>query len=270
MKTHNILTNEPDKIQNDKADFLLISLSPESVCSFEQMSTRHENLFSPMLITHAINNLIPFSSIEFLNLTTMDIQLNDARAIFAKGMAFGRSYELKGNYLILAQDTKNMEKNALNTLLSLQENNQMSIFEKLSDNCDATLLFCAGFLLEASRRFHVVAGGGIEMELVLLIADLLRGDVLMRLKSENITYATTSWSVHQQNVLEVLKQLSYAPHAIHTGCSLEHSEIEKLKEIGLLTEKDKAGAGAALAYGVAHGLTNEALVSEMELIVYMA
>jgi hypothetical protein len=270
MKTYNILTNKLDKIQSDKADFLLISQSPESVYSFNEMSTRAENLYSPMLITHAINNLIPFSSLELLNLTTIDMELSDARAIFTKGMAFGQSYELKGNYLILAQNTEDIEKNALNTLLSIQDNNQMSIFEKLSHNCDATLIFCAGFLLEASRRFHVVVGGGIEMALVLLISDLLRGDVLMRLKSENITYSTTPWSACQQNMLEILKQLSYTPHAISTECNLEHAEIEEVKKIGLLTEKDKAGAGAALAYGVVHGLTNEALLSEMELIVYMA
>lgn len=270
MQTRNIFTHEPDRLQAGSADFLLITLARDNICSLDEASKRDERLFSPMLITYALSKRNPFSAIEIYKLADMTRSCEGAKDVFAQGMAFGRSYELRGNYLILAQTTKNTFQNALNTLSSLKEDTQTSTFEKLSLSCDATVLFCAGFLLEASRRFHVVVGGGLEMALALLVADLLRADVLMRLKSQNITYATTMWATKEQKLTEVLEQLSYTPHAVYTECSLKSAEIKELKNIGAVTEADQAGAGAALAYAVLNGVEDETLVNEMELVVYMA
>ncbi|MDQ7067446.1 MAG: hypothetical protein Q9M40_05475 [Sulfurimonas sp.] len=137
-------------------------------------------------------------------------------------MAFGKSYELKGSYLILGESTpsgtttatatalalgydvaddfsssflnvpNSVRTQTINAALSLV-NESMSTFEKLSLVSDNMLLFCAGFLLEASSRFHVVLAGGTQMAACLLVADKLREDILMRPKHENITLATTGW-----------------------------------------------------------------------------
>lgn len=266
MQTLNIFTAKPDSIASGRADFLLIMPAHEEALSLEKISTRGENLFSPTLLTYALSKCNPFSNIEIFKLTQKPQNTQD---IFTQGMAFGRSYELRGNYLILAQNAEDSLQSTLYTLALLKDETQMSTFEKLSCSRDALTLFCAGFLLEASRRFHVVAGGGLEMVLALLVADMLRADILMRPQSQNITYATTAWALKDRKIIELLEQLSCAPHAIYTECSLESSEIEELKAIGSLAQGDQAGAGAALAYAALHGIDDETLINEMELIVYM-
>jgi len=228
-----------------------------------------EGIYSFALITRAIEKLNPFSSIETFDLTNESQTPTNAKDIFAKGMQLGRSYELKGSYLILAQNSLDSAQNALATLTSLNDETQTSNFEKLSLVCNETLIFSAGFLLEASRRFHVVVGGGIEMAVCLLIADKVREDVLMRLKSNNITYATTVWAAKETKIKEILEQLSYKPHAIYTTLDLEKVEIQRLKKYEEQGEKDGTGAGASLAYATTNGLTNEAVLNEMELIIYM-
>ena len=268
MKTYNIFTNEIDSLPHGKADFLLATKTPNHKTLLNDDTP--EGIYSFALITRAIENLNPFSFIETFDITNQSKTSTNAKDIFADGMALGRSYELKGSYLILAQNSFGVAQNALATLKSLSDNTQTSNFEKLSLVCDETLIFCAGFLLEASRRFHVVVGGGIEMAVCLLIADKVREDVLMRLKSDNISFATTSWAAKGTNIKEVLEQLSYKPHAIYTTLDLENVEIQRLKKYEEQEEKDGMGAGASLAYATTNGLTNKAVLNEMELILYMA
>ena len=121
----------------------------------------------------------------------------------------------------------------------------MSNFEKLSLVSDNMLIFCAGFLLEASKRFHVVLAGGTQMASCLLVADALREDVLMRVKSDNITLATTSWVANDNNsdLKHILSLLSYTPHAVHTSFSFEETEIPVLKlyDEGEAKEGDEIG-----------------------------
>jgi NaMN:DMB phosphoribosyltransferase len=132
------------------------------------------------------------------------------------------------------------------------------------------LIFCAGFLLEASRRFHVVLAGGTQMAACLLVADKLREDVLMRLKSDNITLATTSWVAKDSNsnIKHILEQLSYTPHAIYTTLSFADAEIPVLKMYDEGEAKEGVGAGAALAYANTNSLTNREVVEAVELIMY--
>jgi len=130
-------------------------------------------------------------------------------------MKFGEEYELKGNYLILGESTpsgtttatatalalgydckndfsssflsvpNDVKNETINKALSLINDN-MTNFEKLSIVSDNMLIFCAGFIMSASRRFHIVLAGGTQMAACLLVADALREDVLMRVKHDNM------------------------------------------------------------------------------------
>lgn len=270
-----MFTAQQESLPQGKADFLLVTTPPLNDAEFittqegfEMFDTEESYPFS--LITRAIHNLNPFSTLKIVQLKTNRDSLLDAQDIFSQGMALGRSYEIMGNYLILAQSSLDVTQSALKTLEAFNDDTQKSNFEKLSLYCDATLIFCAGFLLEATRRFHVVLGGGIEMATTLLIADRLREDLLMRIKSENLSYATTLWTLKELESKQILEQLSYQPNTLYTILDVKAAEIQKLKKYTTTTLTDKAGAGAALAYGVTNGLTDEVVLNEMELIIYMA
>jgi len=263
---------------------------------------------SPAFITKAVHDLTPFSTIEILDLgletkpqytqlhnfnilpssyVTDSANIN-AKEVFIKGMDYGKSYELKGSYLILAEssssttttaiasiialgyDLKNIKTSTIDKSLSLI-NDEMNNFEKLGIVSNNILLFCAGFLLEASRRFHVVLAGGVQLAACLLIADKLKGDVLMRVKSDNITLATTAWIAKDENsnIQNILSNLSYTPHAIYTDFSFASAEIPALKKYDDGKAKEGAGAGAALAYAVTNKQTNEEVLEAIEYLIYI-
>jgi len=223
----------------------------------------------------------------------------DAQDIFAKGMQAGREYELKGNYLVLGESTPagtttatasavalgydvrddfsssflntpdDIKNRTIDTALSLIDES-MSNFEKLGVVSDNMLIFCAGFLLEASKRFHVVLAGGTQMAACLLIADRLREDILMRINHNNITLATTAWVANDEksNIKHILEQLSYEVDAIYTTFSFESAEIPILRKYDEGEAKEGVGAGASLAYANGFGITNEELVSQIEYLIY--
>ncbi len=349
MKSNNIFTHNKDSLPEGKADFLLacsvtktceiegitqagipgmIPLTPtldaeflmnQKVFSLEELAQTPTNIPSPAIITRAIHNLNPFSSIEILDLgldskpqnsPTQSFNISpsacisqnagiDAKKLFEKGMSFGRSYELKGNYLILAESTPSGTTTAAASALALGykcedsfsssflnvptsiksktiqkalslTHKQMNRFEKLSIVSDNMLIFCAGFLMEATKRFHVVLAGGTQMAACLLIADSLREDTLMRLKYENVSLATTQWIANDKNsdISHILSLLSYTPHAIYTEFSFANTEIPVLKKYDEGEAKEGVGAGASLAYAALNGLSNEEILNEIELILY--
>ncbi|MDA7817923.1 nicotinate-nucleotide--dimethylbenzimidazole phosphoribosyltransferase [Sulfurimonas sp.] len=350
MNTYNIFTDEVDSLPDGKADFLLaccvtktcniegitqagtpdkIDLTPtldaefitnEKVFSLAELAKTPNGLPTPAIITRAVHNLIPFSSIEILDLgltttpqntTCKNFNINpsesitnganiDAKNIIQKGMEAGEEYELKGNYLILAESTPSGTTTATATSLALGYDSQndfsstflhppasiknktidkalsmiddgMSKFEKLGVVSDNMLLFCAGFLISASRRFHIVLAGGTQMAACLLVADALREDMLIRLKSENVTLATTAWVAKDKlsNIAHLLSLLSYKQHAIYTDFSFQETEIPVLKKYDEGEVKEGVGAGAALAYANANKTTNKELLDAIELIIYM-
>lgn len=349
MKTLNIFTNKPDALPDGKADFLLaasvtktceidgitqagipgkIALTPtldaelittQKLFSMPELASTPSGVPSPALITRAVHNTTPFSSIEILDLGlqiepqqcstySFDIRASnsiteganiDAKSVFKKGMQFGQTYELKGNYLILGESTpsgtttaaaslealgfecrdalsssflnvpNDIKQSTIDKALSLI-NDKMNNFEKLSVVSDNMLLFCAGFLLEATKRFHVVVAGGTQMAACLLIADRLKEDVLQRLKHQNITLATTQWvakDIHS-DIQHLLSLLSYTPHALYTEFSFANAEIPVLKEYDKGEAKEGVGAGGALAYAMANGTANQELLNAIELIIY--
>ena len=294
-------------------------ISTGRVYSMGELAETPKGVPTPALITKAVHDLSAFSTIEILDLglevkpqytqlhnfdilPSNSIAENaniDAKEVFAKGMEFGKSYELKGSYLILAESTPSGTTTATATALSLGYDlkndfsssflnspetiknetlkkalslidNDMSNFEKLGVVSDNMLLFCAGFLLEASRRFHVVLAGGTQMAACLLVADKLKEDVLMRIKHDNITLATTAWVAKDENsnIQNILSKLSYTPHAIYTDFSFADAEIPVLKKYDEGEAKEGVGAGAALAYAVVNKKTNEEILKSIELLIY--
>jgi len=223
----------------------------------------------------------------------------NAKEVFLKGMAFGESYELKGSYLILGESTpagtttaeasiralgydvkgcfsssfankpNNIKEQTIKEALSLVDDS-MSRFEKLSIVSDNMLLFCAGFLYTASKRFEIVLAGGTQMAAALLIADVLREDMLMRPNHKNITLSTTAWVAKDKNsdLKKLLSLLSYKPKAIYTTFSFKSAEIEVLKKYDEGEAKEGVGAGGALAYAKAHEIKQEKIVQEIELMMY--
>ncbi|EDZ63780.1 nicotinate-nucleotide-dimethylbenzimidazole phosphoribosyltransferase [Sulfurimonas gotlandica GD1] len=294
-------------------------ITNEKVFSMPELAETPKGVPTPALITRAVHKLTPYSNIEVLNLgldavpqktpiQSFDIYPSgsvasganiDARTVFEKGMIAGKNYELKGNYLILAESTPggtttatttalalgydcrndfsssflnspdSIKEKTINEALSLLDED-MTNFEKLSLVSDNMLIFYAGFLLEASRRFHVVLAGGTQMAACLLVADKLKEDVLMRIKSDNITLATTSWVANDENsdIKHILSLLSYTPHAVHTSFSFADTEIPVLKLYDEGEAKEGVGAGAALAYANTNGTTNKELLDAIELLIY--
>ncbi|WP_457744625.1 nicotinate-nucleotide--dimethylbenzimidazole phosphoribosyltransferase [Sulfurimonas sp.] len=349
MKTYNIFTNAEESLPEGKADFLLAAsvtktceiegitqagipgkiaytptldaefISTQKLFSMPEIAETPSGVPTPALITRAVHNLTPFSTIEILDLgleiSPEQTQLHtfeitpsesiatgakiDAKEVFQKGMAFGKSYELKGNYLILAESTPSgtttaaasalalgyeckddfsssflhvpdsIKTKTLNAALSLIDKD-MSNFEKLSIVSDNMLLFCAGFLVEASKRFHIVLAGGTQMAACLLIADALREDILMRIKHDNITLATTQWVAKDKHsdIAHLLSLLSYTPRALYTTFSFKNAEIPVLKKYDEGEAKEGVGAGASLAYAFSNGVDNEKILNEIELIMY--
>jgi uncharacterized protein (TIGR00303 family) len=294
-------------------------ITTEKLFSMPEIAETPSGVPTPALITRGVHNLCEFSTIETLdlgleiepqqtNLHHFEIKPSqniakgagiNAKEVFAKGMAFGRSYELRGSYLILGESTPSGTTTATASALALGfdvENDFSSSFLNVPDDIKSTtvkealallddsmdnftklgivsdnmLLFCAGFLLEATRRFHVVLAGGTQMAACLLIADKLREDVLMQLKSDNLTLATTAWVAKDKNsnIKHILEQLSYTPHAIYTEFSFANAEIPVLKKYDEGEAKEGVGAGAALAYANTNGVSNQELLSAIELIMY--
>ncbi len=294
-------------------------ITTQKLFSMPEIAETPSGVPTPALITRAVHNLNEFATIETLdigleiapqqtNLHHFEITPSksilegagiNAREVFAKGMEFGKNYDLKGSYLILGESTPSGTTTATATALALGYdladdfsssflnvpnsvrsetiksalsliNDDMNSFEKLSLVSDNMLIFCAGFLLEATRRFHVVLAGGTQMAACLLVADKLREDVLMRLKSENLTLATTEWVARDKNsnIKHILEQLSYTPHAIYTAFSFANTEIPVLKKYDEGEAKEGVGAGAALAYANKNALTNQEVLEAVELIIY--
>ena len=349
MQTFNIFTNKEDSLPKGKADFLLaasvtrtceiegitqagipgkIPLTPtldaefittQKIFSLGELAETPTGVPTPAIITRAVHNLVPFSTIEILDVGldvipeqtichNFDIKPSrsistganiDAKDVFAKGMKAGSSYELKGNYLILGESTPSGTTTASSTALALGYdckndfsssflnvpnnikdetitkalsliNDDMDVWQKLSLVSDNMLIFTAGFLLEASKRFHIVLAGGTQMAAALLVADRLREEVLMRVKSDNITLATTGWVANDKNsdIAHILSLLSYTPHAVYTTFSFANAEIPVLKMYDEGEAKEGVGAGAALGFASVNEITNEQLLEQIEYILY--
>ena len=265
-----------DSLPQGKADFLFFesnntTLDIEYIINEKLISSNDPSLISiPAFITRAVHNLNPFSSIEDLNLK---LDSKSTKNIFAEGMAFGEKYELKGNYLILELECLSKIHNDISNILNLGYDNeitQTNNFDKLSSVKNKTLIFCAGFLLEASRRFHIVLSSSLETVASLLIADKLREDVLMRLKHNNISLTEIQWLAEDKksDITDNLSKLSYTPHVIYKTFDFKNSEISTLREYNHNQINTTINASAALTYGISNRLSQEEILNEIEILIY--
>ena len=93
------------------------------------------------------------------------------------------------------------------------------------------------------------------MKKFFLLANLLRRQLVLSMKLFMVSY--------------LLTQLSYTPHAVYTTFTFTNTQIPILKKYDEGEAKEGVGAGACLAYANTNAITNEQLLREIELIMYM-
>jgi uncharacterized protein (TIGR00303 family) len=222
----------------------------------------------------------------------------DAKGVFEKGRQFGRSYKPAGDYVIVGESTpagtttaqaaiaalgfesdglfassfRNapvvLKEQVLEAALGKLQNN-MPLFEKLGHTGDNTLMFVAGFVLEASRRFEVVLGGGTQMAAALLIANRIAGRDGLPMDPRKITLCTTRWIADDgaSNITALLEQLDFRPHALYADFRYADATIPVLKLYDEGEAKEGVGAGAAVAYGYMQGLDQKSITEAVEAMM---
>jgi len=290
-------------------------ISTGKVFSLEDLAETATGIPTPGLLTRAVQTLSPFSTIKILDLglemkpqqcelLSFDITPTpsitsdsyfDAKAVFEKGRAFGRSYKPEGDYIIVGESTpsgtttaqaaihvlglkdegmfassfKNaptsIKKETIEKALS-KITPSMGLFDKLSHTADNTLMFIAGFVLEASHRTEVVLAGGTQMAAALLIADAIASRDSIYHDPRHITLCTTRWIAKDgaSNINALLSQLNFRAKAIYADFLYEDANIPVLKLYDEGEAKEGVGAGAAIAYGYMQGLTQAEITAEVE------
>lgn len=219
----------------------------------------------------------------------------DARDIFAKGRTFGETYDISGDYLILGESTPAGTTTALASAVALgydlsdafsssfyltpdaikegvinQAFNNLTVdmgpFERLGIVGDNMLIFCAGFLLEASKRFNVVLAGGTQMAACLLIADVLAAEEDIEFEFDNIHLCTTAWvrNDERSDIAKILAELSYEVDGLFSAFTFESANIPILHKYDEGEAKEGVGAGGAMAYAYMNDVTNEVIVQKVQ------
>lgn len=237
--------------------------------------------------------LIDFDILPTPSIT--DEKAFDAKAVFEKGFEFGKRYRLEGDYLILAESTPSGTTTAQASItalgyetkglfassfkdapVSIKEetiqralsklHSNMGLFEKLGHTADNMLLFNAGFLLSASRRFNVVLAGGTQMAAVLLIANKIAAMQGIHHDHRHIHLCTTKWIAEDthSDIQALIAQLDFRLKAYYADFSFAKSTHPALKLYDEGEAKEGVGAGAAAAYAYAHGISEEELIKKIE------
>ncbi len=219
----------------------------------------------------------------------------DAQVVFEKGRTFGRSYKPEGDYVIVGESTPSgtttaqaaiqvlglnvkglfassfkdaptdIKRATISAALSKITPN-MGLFEKLSHTADNTLMFVAGFVLEASHQTKVVLAGGTQMAAALLIADAIASRDSIYHDPRHITLCTTRWITQDgaSNINALLSQLNFRAKALYADFLYEDANIPVLKLYDEGEAKEGVGAGGAIAYGYMQGLTQAEITAEVE------
>lgn len=290
-------------------------ISTGKVFSLGDIAETPKGVPTPALLTRAVHELSPFSSLQILNLglqvrpqqcklIDLDIQASpsitekkgfDAKAIFDKGFAYGREYKLQGDYLILGESTPSGTTTAQACITALGYETQglfassfkdspssikeetisaslsklisnMSLFEKLGHTADNMLLFTAGFVLSASRRFKLVLAGGTQMAAVLLIANKIASRDCIHHDHRHIHLCTTKWIAEDKhsNIQALLDQLDYRLKAYYADFSFKDSIHPALKLYDEGEAKEGVGAGACIAYAFSQDISQKELTKKVE------
>ena len=290
-------------------------LSTGKVFSLKDLAETATGIPTPALLTRAVHTLRPFKSVKILNLglevlpqqcdlLSFDIaptpsiastETFDAKAVFEKGRAFGRSYKSSGDYVIVGESTPagtttaqaaihalglqdeglfassfkeaptSIKKATIDAALSKITSN-MGLFEKFSHTADNTLMFVAGFVLEASHQREIVLAGGTQMAAALLIADTIASRDSIYHDPRHITLCTTRWIAKDgaSNINTLLSQLNFRAKALYADFLYQDANIPVLKLYDEGEAKEGVGAGAAIAYGYMQGLTQKEITAEVE------
>ncbi len=219
----------------------------------------------------------------------------DAKRVFEKGRTFGRIYEPDGEYVIMGESTPGGTTTAQAAIAALgletdglfassfkdapveikevtiakalsMLDDEMSVYERLGHTADNTLMFVAGFVLEASQRFEVVLGGGTQMAAAILIADRLASLESIPYDMRQISLCTTRWIAQDDDssVESLLDGLRPSPKAAFADFLYEDALIPVLKAYDEGEAKEGVGAGAAIAYAYSHGVTQKEITAEVE------
>ena len=288
-------------------------LATGEVKSLENIAETPKGVPTPALITRAVHLLKPFSSLEFLDLGLekipqieaqiygFNIQPSDridhsakinAHALFSVARQFGKSYQPKSDYVILAESTPSGTTTALASALALGYDCEAmfsssfknaptnikqevvkealkyihpsdSILDKLSKVSDNMLIFNAGFLMGAVENdYPIILAGGTQMAAVLLIVNALTKNF----NSQNIALCTTKWVYKDENsdIKALLKMLDFPLNAYASDFDFSHSNHPALKLYDEGEAKEGVGAGAALVYGLLNDLSQEEITQKVE------
>lgn len=293
-------------------------ISTGKVFSLDDMAETASGIPTPGLLTRAAHTLAPFAQIKILDLgmvrkpsacdvESFDVLASpsiteesafDAKTVFEKGRAFGRSYRPKGDYVIMGESTPGgtttaqaaiaalnfkteglfassfktspvaIKKETIEAALAKLKGN-ISIFERLGHTADNTLMFVAGFVLEASLRYEVVLGGGTQMAAALLIADKLASRDGIFHDPRKVSLFTTRWIARDgtSDIKALTDQLDLTPRLYYADFLYEDATIPVLRAYDEGEAKEGVGAGAAIAYAYAHGITQQEITAKVEMLM---
>jgi len=292
-------------------------LATGEVRSLTNVAETPKGVPTPALITRGVHLLSPYSHIELLdlglkvqpkgddlNIHHFDIQASgniaeganiDAKALFDKGVAFGKTYECKDDYLILGESVPSGTTTATATALALDYNakslfsssfkdvpnnireetiakalahieDKTDLFDILGSVADNMLIFNAGFILGVNARFPVVLAGGTQMACVLLVANSISHYMGAEVDSSKLALCTTKWVAQDENsdIKALLEMLDFPINADYADFDFSLSTHPALKLYDEGEAKEGVGAGGALMYGYLNGLSKASITKQVE------
>lgn len=304
----------------------LIHLTPtldsEFVCtgevrSLENIAETPKGVPTPALITRAIHLLKPYSNIELLNLglevkpkvdyfktndfniepsNQIDLGANiDAMGVFQKGVEFGKIFETKDDYIILAESVPSGTTTAAATALALgydckdlfsssfkavpnsirtktiekaleNVNEGDELFNLLGKVSDNMLIFNAGFILGLNNKKPLVLAGGTQMACVLLIMNKILEIMGGEFDTSRLSLCTTKWVYEDKNsdLKALLEMLDFKINAYYADFDFSLSNHPALKLYDEGEAKEGVGAGGCLVYGLLNGLSKEQITKKVE------
>jgi len=292
-------------------------LATGEVRSLPNIAETPKGVPTPALITRAIHLLHPYAHVELLDLGLElqpkgdDLHVHhfditpsksiakgagiNAKTLFEKGVAFGKNYECKDDYLILGESVPSGTTTATTTALALgydakelfsssfknvpnnirQETidkalanikGKTDLFDILGEVADNMLIFNAGFILGVNSRFPVVLAGGTQMACVLLIANSISHYMGAEVNSTQLSLATTKWVAEDEHsdIKALLEMLDFPLNAYYSDFDFSLSNHPALKLYDEGEAKEGVGAGGALVYGMLNGLSKEEITKQVE------
>jgi len=292
-------------------------LATGEVRSLPNIAETPKGVPTPALITRAIHLLHPYAHVELLDLGLElqpkgdDLHIRhfditpsksiaegagiDAKALFEKGVAFGKNYECKDDYLILGESVPSGTTTATATALALgydakelfsssfknvpnnirqktidkalaNVENKTDLFDILGEVSDNMLIFNAGFILGVNSRFPVVLAGGTQMACVLLVANSISRYMGAEVNSTQLSLATTKWVAEDEHsdIKALLEMLDFPLNAYYSDFDFSLSNHPALKLYDEGEAKEGVGAGGALVYGMLNGLSKDDITKQVE------